>query len=82
MALNIKDPETDALARRLATITGEKITDAVKTAVRERLEREERCRDPNWLEQIKKIQDELAAIPDADPTFTEDSLYGENGLPR
>src|ERR671922_23037 len=44
MALNIKDPETDRLARRLSMLTGESITMAVKTAVRERIEREERTR--------------------------------------
>jgi len=37
--LNIKDPETDALVRRLAALTGESITGAIRTAVRERLER-------------------------------------------
>jgi hypothetical protein len=35
MALNIKDPETDQLVRRLARLTGENITHAVKTAVRD-----------------------------------------------
>ena len=34
MALNIKDPETDLMVRQLAELTGEKITDAVKVAVR------------------------------------------------
>ncbi|MDR0627094.1 MAG: type II toxin-antitoxin system VapB family antitoxin [Bifidobacteriaceae bacterium] len=39
MALNIKDPETDRLARELATEAGESITEATKTALIERLER-------------------------------------------
>lgn len=38
MRLNIKNPETDRLARQLAAVTGESITTAVTTAVRERLE--------------------------------------------
>lgn len=42
MALNIKDPETDALARRLAAMTGESITEAVREAMRERIERLQR----------------------------------------
>jgi len=39
MALNIKDATTDRLVRELAAETGESITTAVATAVRERLER-------------------------------------------
>ncbi len=39
MALNIKDDTADRLARELAAATGESITTAVTTAVRERLER-------------------------------------------
>ena len=44
MALNIKDSETDGLARQLAELTDETITVAVRTALRERLERERRRR--------------------------------------
>ncbi|MEA2217574.1 MAG: antitoxin VapB [Solirubrobacteraceae bacterium] len=39
MALNIKDVRTDRLVRELAAETGESLTTAVTTAVRERLER-------------------------------------------
>ena len=39
MSLNIKNPEAHALATRLAQKTGETLTDAVTTALRERLER-------------------------------------------
>jgi antitoxin VapB len=38
MKLNIKNPETDKLARLLAAETGETITAAVKQALRERLQ--------------------------------------------
>ena len=37
MALNIKDAETDRLARELAAATGESITVAARTAIEERL---------------------------------------------
>ncbi len=40
MALNIKHPEADRLARELAARTGETITQAVLNALRERLKRE------------------------------------------
>ena len=39
MALNIKDPATDALARELAEQTGESITEAIRVAMAERLTR-------------------------------------------
>ncbi len=39
MALNIKDPETDELARALARETGETITQALRIALGERLAR-------------------------------------------
>lgn len=39
MALNIKDPETDRLARELAEATGETITVAARVALQERLAR-------------------------------------------
>ncbi|MGL5928190.1 MAG: type II toxin-antitoxin system VapB family antitoxin [Dermatophilaceae bacterium] len=39
MALNIKDTETDRLARELARETGETITVAVRRAIEERLAR-------------------------------------------
>lgn len=39
MALNIKDTETDRLARELAAATGESITVAARRALEERLQR-------------------------------------------
>jgi antitoxin VapB len=40
MALSIKTDEADRLARALAKLTGENLTEAVTTALRERLDRE------------------------------------------
>ena len=37
MAINIKDPDTDRLARELAALTGEPLTAAVREAIVERL---------------------------------------------
>ena len=44
MALNIRSPETEALASELARLTGETKTEAVTKAVRDRLERVKRGR--------------------------------------
>jgi antitoxin VapB len=37
VAINIKDPETDRLARELAALTGQPLTAAVREAIVERL---------------------------------------------
>lgn len=44
MALSIKSPETDRLARELAELTGESITDTVATSLEARLAVERRRR--------------------------------------
>ena len=83
MALSIKDRETDRLARRLARLTGEPITAAVKTAIKERLKREERHRDMPPIEELLAIARRCAARPPQD-TRSEDEIlgYDERGLPR
>lgn len=40
MALSIKNSEVDRLARELAELTGENLTEAISKALKERLERE------------------------------------------
>jgi antitoxin VapB len=83
MALNIKDPETDRLARELASLTGERITDAVKAAVKERLERERRVHAGKAsVEEIMAIADEFARLPVLDPRSADEIIgYDEHGLP-
>lgn len=83
MAFSIKNPETDRLARRLAKATGESLTIAVNTALRERLERvkPKKSREET-IRQIKRITAELAAIPDVDTRPMDDLLYGDDGAPN
>jgi antitoxin VapB len=83
MPLSVKHPEADRLARELARATGETITDAVITALRERLEREG-TPTPSREERIAQLEAmsrRVAALPVLDPDFTQDSLYDEFGLP-
>jgi antitoxin VapB len=61
MAFHIRDPETDRLARELAQLQGDGITNAVKSALETKLA-EERRKVP-LLERIKDITDEIAAAP-------------------
>jgi antitoxin VapB len=82
MALNIKDPETDHLVRRLASLTGESLTEAVQVAVRDRLEREERRRGRASIEQLLAIARRYAARPVKDDRTPDEILgYDERGLP-
>ena len=84
MALNIKDPETDRLARQLADLTDENITDAVKAALRDRLERERRRRGKkiDWA-LLRAKQEEIARLPIVDDRSPDKLLgYDEAGLPR
>ena len=82
MALNIKDPETDDLVRRLAALTGQSLTGAVQAAVRDRLEREERRRGRASAEDLLAIARRYAARPVKDHRSPEEILgYDERGLP-
>ncbi len=84
MALNIKDPETDGLARQLADLTEESITVAVKVALLERLEREKRRRGTkiDWTS-LRQNQQEMAILRIVDERSANELLdYDEGGLPR
>lgn len=82
MALNIKDPETDRLARELSKATGETVTEAVRNAVRERLARLPRKGKKSVAEELNEIALRCAALPDFDTRTPDEILgYDENGLP-
>jgi antitoxin VapB len=81
MGINIKNPETTRLIRELAELTGEGQTEAVTTAVKERLERlaAERREVAAHIMEIAKITGpRLKGLPDHG-----DLLYDEKtGLPK
>ena len=85
MALNIRDPEVHRLARAVADATGETMTEAVQTALRERLakvgqsdEAERRRRYEALMEHGRRFR----ALPVVDPRPFDESLgYDEHGLP-
>lgn len=84
MALNIKDEETDRLARELARETGETITVAARIAIEERLRRVRARRE------VHSRRDELHELihrgrtrPILDQRSAEEILgYDADGLPR
>jgi antitoxin VapB len=85
MALSIKDPEADRLARTVAAKTGETITQAVVTALRERLVREEaRATDTEArLREILEIGWHCAALPVHDARSPDEILgYDGSGIPK
>jgi antitoxin VapB len=83
MALSIKDIATDRLARELAQVTGESITAAVATALRERLDRvRDHAGGEGHLRELNAIALRCAALPLLDDRPESDILsYDEHGLP-
>jgi|tagenome__1003787_1003787.scaffolds.fasta_scaffold18799619_2 antitoxin VapB len=81
MALNIKSAETDRLARKLAALTGESITEAVTRALEMRLDQEQRERDVLRRERLKILLDDIrtrvAKLPVLDPR-SDDEILGYN----
>ncbi|MBV8121813.1 MAG: type II toxin-antitoxin system VapB family antitoxin [Alphaproteobacteria bacterium] len=84
MALSLKDPETDRLAREVAKLTGESLTEAVRKSLAERLERERLRRGrprAALAEELDKIARHCAALPDLDTRSPDEIIgYDENGM--
>ena len=83
MALSIKDPEADRLARELAARTGETLTEAIVVALRERLARETgRTRAVSLTEELAAIRRRCAALPVMDARPSDAIIgYDQHGLP-
>jgi antitoxin VapB len=83
MALSIKHPEADRLARELAARTGETLTEAVVVALRERLARQTgRNRAVPLREELAEIRRRCASLPLLDDRTPDEILgYDEHGLP-
>jgi antitoxin VapB len=82
MAISIKDPETDRLARALAEATGESLTAAIRRALEERLDRERNRSRRGIGAEVRRIQERLARLPVLDPSSAEELLgYDDDGLP-
>lgn len=84
MALSLKDPETDRLAREVARLTGESLTEAVRIALSERLRRERLRRGlpkENLAEQLNALAEECAALPVIDSRTPDEIIgYDDNGM--
>jgi antitoxin VapB len=85
MALSLKDPETDRLAREVSALTGETLTEAVRKALADRLARERRKpgRKPDLVQRLNEIALHCANLPDLDTRSPDEIIgYDEYGLPR
>lgn len=83
MTLDIKDAEADGLAGALAKETGESLTAAVTTAVRERLKRiRGRAGAGDLVEELTTIAVRCASLPLlAERPEEQVRGYDEHGLP-
>ncbi len=80
MAITIRSPEADQLARELAAVTGESITEAVVNALRERLRRRrgvDRATRRKRLAALRAMRARLAGREPADPR-SDDEILGYN----
>jgi antitoxin VapB len=87
MGLNIKNQETERLARELAGATGESLTEAISVALRERLGHVHSQTERAAAERAARLRAIAADAAGrwAEPYRTGDHgtlLYDEMGLPR
>jgi antitoxin VapB len=83
MALSIRNPKTEKLARKLAVESKETITQAITRALEERLERVRgRSESIDVAEELLKISQRCSAIPDRDRRSADEILgYDSLGVP-
>lgn len=83
MALNIKHPDADRLARELARRRKQSITEAVVEALEAALAKERQAvRAPGLARELLGIGDRYAALPTLDRRADDEILgYDEHGLP-
>jgi antitoxin VapB len=80
MPLYVRDDEVHEMANRLAQRRQCNVTEAVRAALREALERDE-AEIAVRKAAILKILERFDATPPLRPGFTDKDLYDENGLP-
>ena len=85
MALSIKDDETDRLARQLAAITGQSITEVIRDSLRQRLATLDQDKEREaYMARLLALGQEVAA--EMNPPFHSsdhgDLLYDSTGLPK
>jgi antitoxin VapB len=84
MALSIRNPRAEKLARQVAAESGENLTTAIIRALEERLERLKGRRTATDLAgDIMKISLRCRALPEKDQRSLDEILgYDESGVPQ
>jgi len=84
MALTIKNPKAERLARELARRTGESLAETVLKALEERFRRVSgRTHRIGLADQLDEIGKRCAALPVIDARSEDEILgYDQKGLPR
>jgi len=83
VAISIKNDEADLLARELAELTGESLTQAILNALRERLDRQRiLAARGDFYAEIQRIQADYQSSPSMDDRSPDEILgYDEDGMP-
>jgi antitoxin VapB len=84
MSLNLKNPETEKLARELARLRGQGITETLTSVLRREVERERKKRRPEDKEKFHRDIDEIVrrfnALPVLDDRSPDEVIgYNEHG---
>jgi antitoxin VapB len=84
MAISIRNPKAEELAREVAAESGENLTQAIIHALEERLERlKGRKMTEDLAEEIMKISERCSALPQLDDRTPEEILgYDSKGVPE
>ena len=82
MAFSIRNPQAEQLAREVAAISGENLTQAIIHALEERLERLKGRRTAiNIVREIMTISQRCSSLPDMDQRSPEEILsYNQSGV--
>lgn len=83
MTLNIKSPVADSLAREVVALTNESLTQAVVTALEERLAHlRAHTATTAASQRLQRLADEYAGLEVADPRSPDEIIgYDADGLP-
>ena len=81
MAIYIKDPKVDRLARELARLENTSLTEAIGRALGERHARLYASREAK-RRRVEAQLARLAAVPVVDSSDPDAAIYDEHGLPR
>ncbi len=82
--MSIRNPLAESLAREVAAISGENLTEAIIHALEERLERLKGRRSPvDTASEIIEISKRCSALPDIDRRSADEILgYDASGAPE